>query len=101
MNVHLSSLHLSVFRNRNFIYSFQNDSIHSGSYEASVWQLLKGFLDGCKSNEFNRYISDMEMKEFFLSIQQFLYYGNCSQNVDAVQSLSMLSAYISLTEVGY
>lgn len=82
-----------------FIRSFQSPSIQSRSFEAAVWQLLKGFLDGCKSKEFERYIPEMEMKEFFLSIQQFLYFGNCSKKVDAVQCLSMLSAYISLDEV--
>ena len=81
------------------MFSFQSPSIHSKPYEGAVWLLLKGFLDGCKTNVFNQYISEMDMKSFFLSIQHFLYYDNCSKKEDAVQSLSMLSAYISLNEV--
>ena len=79
--------------------SFQSPSMQSSLYEGAIFLLLKGFLDACKQPSIRQTITESDYKELFLKLQHFLYYGNCSRKIDAVQSLSMLAGYVILNEV--
>lgn len=95
----LSTLHELYNDIKWMILRFHSPSLQDPSYEGAILLLMKGFLEGLKGSPNLIGISNMEVKSLFLTLQSYLFFGNCSRRSEVLQSLGLLSNFISLSLV--